>query len=169
MNRDQGLTVRDVVEAVWGWGCVFEQCQDVRTWTWNWMTLWSVTDQSYKSSTRTRLEARFKPEWRQQPREEGMGLFFSPLPMWKFHSNSSRQPTLTFTSHRLSVLLVGWRGLPQGPFKELPQARCRIKTSMNITMPLWSSWPILRRKSSAQRAQQDQAFPSGLDPVSRDF
>lgn len=168
MNQDQGFTVRNVVDAVWDWGCVFEQCQDVRIWTWSWMILWSVTAQSYKSSKRTRLEACFKSEWRQQPREEGMRLFFF-LPMWKFHSNSSRRATLTLTSCHLSVLLVGWRGLPQGLFKELLQARCQIKTFTNITMPLWSSSPILRRKSSAQRAQRDRAFPSGLGLVSWDF
>lgn len=40
------------------------------------MDVWSVTAQSYKSSKRTGLEARFKFEWRQQPREEGMSFYF---------------------------------------------------------------------------------------------
>lgn len=51
-------------------------------------------------------------------------------------------------------------------FRDLPQALCQIKTSMSITMPLWSSSPNLRQKLSVQRAQQDQAVLSGMGLVS---
>lgn len=126
--------------------------------------LWSVTAQSYKSSKRTGLETRFKFEWRQQPREEGM--LFDFISYRCDNSSSSCRPTLTLTSYRLSVLLVGWRGLPQVLFRDLPQALCQIKTSMSITMLLWTSSPNLRQKLSVQRAQQDQAVLSGMGLVS---
>lgn len=51
-------------------------------------------------------------------------------------------------------------------YRDLPQALCQIKTSMSITMPLWSSSPNLRQKLSVQRAQQDQAVLSGMGLVS---